>query len=107
MNAEIESLSDVGAIWRAAIQQLEARRGATGKLAQVERYMLIVFHLCCGGGVSTYWLRQSLGLSKATAKRDMLTVEMLLPVERHQEIVNSDTDRPQTVLRIRHLEDFQ
>lgn len=40
----------------------------------------IAFHLCNGGQVSTQWIRDTYGVSKATAKRYMVRIEVSLPV---------------------------
>lgn len=96
INHEID---DAAAIWRLVISQLEAK-ATSGQQAQTERYILIVLHLCQGGALSTKWLRDKFGVAKATAKRDMLKIEHLLPVVVTEEALHENSNSLSTVLRL-------
>lgn len=50
------------------------------KKMQAQRIVEAAWHLFHGGIVTASWLRETYGISKATAKRDLLLLRAALPV---------------------------
>jgi predicted DNA-binding transcriptional regulator YafY len=50
------------------------------EVTQAERVVRAAWHLFHGGIVTSAWLRESFGVSSATAKRDLLLLKVALPV---------------------------
>ena len=67
------------------------------KKLQAERILRAAWHLFHGGIVTSAWLRDSFGVSKATAKRDLLLLKAALPVEPAGFLVRRGTPRRVTL----------
>lgn len=50
-------------------------------MTQAERLIRAAWRLYHGGTVTSAWLRKRFGVSKATAKRDLLVLERAVPVK--------------------------